>query len=88
MHRIPRLIRLAFSVAAFLFVLMFLLRLTTWMYFRPPGTGFDDAFSSFVLGFRYDAREVGIVCLLILLLGSIPVLHPYNTARGRIVAQT
>jgi len=88
MHRIPRLIRLIFSVAIFLFVLMFLLRLTTWWYFHPPGLSFGSAFSSFTMGFRYDAREVAIVCVLLLLLGSIRPLHPYTTPTGRVLAMT
>ncbi|HEY4148658.1 MAG TPA: sulfatase-like hydrolase/transferase [Chitinophagaceae bacterium] len=85
---IPRLIRWIFSVAVFLFVLMFLARLCTFWYFRPAGLGFGAAFSSFTLGFRYDAREVAIVCLLLLLLGSAPPLHPYNTRRGRVISLT
>lgn len=88
MHRIPRLIRLIISVALFLFVLMFLLRLTTWGYFHPPGDSFGADLSSFIMGFRFDAREVAILCVLLLLLGSLPFLHPYNTRRGRVLALT
>lgn len=83
MHRIPRLARLILSVAVFLFVLMFLLRLTTWWYFHPPGAGFGGDFSSFTMGFRYDAREIGILCVVLLLLGSLRPLHPYTTKAGR-----
>ena len=88
MAAIPRLVRWIFSVAVFLLVLMFLLRLCAWWYFKPAELSFGGAFSAFVLGFRYDAREVSILCLLLLLFGSIPALHPYKTGRGRILGFT
>jgi len=83
MHTIPRLIRWIFSVALFLFVLMFIMRLAAYWYFKPPDLSFNGALKSFILGFRFDAREVGIVCLLLLLIGSVPALHPFKTRAGR-----
>jgi len=76
MQTIPRLIRWIVLVALFFFIVMFLLRLATWVYFAPPGIHATEVLGSFWLGFRFDAREVGIVCLLMLILGSIPALHP------------
>jgi phosphoglycerol transferase MdoB-like AlkP superfamily enzyme len=35
------------------------------------------------MGFRYDAREISIVCLLLLLTGSLPFLHPFRSKAGR-----
>jgi phosphoglycerol transferase MdoB-like AlkP superfamily enzyme len=88
MHRIPRLSRLVIAVALFLFALMFLLRLAVWCFFHQPGEGLGSDFPAFVMGFRFDAREVAILCVLLLLLGSIPFLHPYKTQRGRVVVLT
>jgi len=88
MHRIPRLSRLVIAVAFSLFALMFLLRLAVWCFFHQPGEGFGSDFSAFIMGFRFDAREVAILCVLLLLLGSIPFLHPYQTRRGRVLVLT
>ncbi|MFT3933728.1 MAG: sulfatase-like hydrolase/transferase [Chitinophagaceae bacterium] len=83
MQSLPRLFRWIFTVAVFFFVLMFLLRLVAFTYFAPPELTFGHALSSFWLGFRFDAREVGVLCLLILLLGSIPSLHPFTRNGGK-----
>ncbi|MEP6725903.1 MAG: sulfatase-like hydrolase/transferase [Bacteroidota bacterium] len=85
MQRIPRLIRWIISVALLFFILMFILRVVTCIYFAPPGLHAADAIKSFWLGFRFDAREVGVVCLLLLIFGSIPVLHPFTTKAGKTV---
>jgi phosphoglycerol transferase MdoB-like AlkP superfamily enzyme len=83
MQTIPRLIRWIVLVALFFFILMFLLRVATFVYFAPPGLHAGDAIKSFWLGFRFDAREIGIVCLLILITGSVPALHPFTSKAGK-----
>ncbi|MEP6748502.1 MAG: LTA synthase family protein [Bacteroidota bacterium] len=83
MHTIPRLIRWIVAVALFFFILMFLLRVTTYFYFAPPALHITGAIKSFWLGFRFDAREIGIVCLLILIFGSVPALHPFAAKAGK-----
>ena len=83
MQKIPRLTRWILSVALFLFVLMFFLRLSAYWYFAPPGSSFSVALKSFWLGFRFDARETGILCLILLLSGSVPALHPFSTRAGK-----
>jgi phosphoglycerol transferase MdoB-like AlkP superfamily enzyme len=83
MQTIPRLVRWIFSVALFLFVLMFLMRLAAYWYFKPVDLSFNNALKSFWLGFRFDAREVGIISLLLLLIGSVPALHPFKTRIGK-----
>ncbi|MEP7279665.1 MAG: sulfatase-like hydrolase/transferase [Bacteroidota bacterium] len=83
MQRIPRLFRWIVSVALFFFVLMLLMRMITFIYFAPPGIWGAGLAKSFLLGFRYDAREVGILCLLLLITGSIPPLHPFSTRAGK-----
>ena len=83
MQTIPRLIRWIVLVALFFFILMFLLRVTTYIYFAPPGVHAGDVLKSFWLGFRFDAQEVGIVCLLLLITGSVPRLHPFGSKAGK-----
>jgi phosphoglycerol transferase MdoB-like AlkP superfamily enzyme len=83
MQTIPRLIRWIILVALFFFILMFLLRVSSFIYFAPPGLHVTGALKSFWLGFRFDAREIGIVCLLLLIFGSIPALHPFTTKAGK-----
>ena len=83
MQSIPRLVRWIFSVAIFLFVLMSLMRIAAYWYFSPPGLTVTQSLKAFWLGFRYDAREVSIISLLLLLLGSVPALHPFKTKAGK-----
>ena len=83
MQTIPRLVRWIVSVALFFFILMFLLRVMAYMYFAPPALHVADALQSFWLGFRFDAREVGIVCLLMLMAGSVAPLHPFAGKAGK-----
>lgn len=83
MQTIPRLTRWLVQVALFFFILMFVLRLITFFYFAPPGLHTGKVPGAFWLGFRYDAREVGILCLLLLIIGSVPALHPFTTKAGK-----
>lgn len=82
MNSIPRLTRWIFLVAIFLFVLLFFFRMIIWWSFSPPDLTFSSTLRSFWMGFRYDAREVAIVCLLLLLTGSLPFLHPFRNKSG------
>ena len=88
MNRIPRLIRWIISTALLFFALMFVLRIAAFIYFAPPGQRLVNAFPSFWLGFRFDAREVGVLGLLLLLLGAVPALHPFTKSAGKTVAFT
>lgn len=83
MQTIPRLVRWIVLVALFFFILMFLLRLATWAYFAPAGIHAAELLKAFWLGFRFDAREIGIVCLLMLIIGSIPACHPFASRNGK-----
>ncbi len=83
MQAIPRLTRWLIFIALLFLLLMTLLRLAAYVYFAPPGSSIGDAAQAFVLGFRYDAREVSILCLLLLIAGSVPALHPFRTRAGK-----
>jgi len=85
MQSIPRLIRWILITALFFFVLMLVLRIAAFVTFAPPGLHARDALSAFWLGFRFDAREVGLVSLLLLITGSVPVLDPFTRKAGKTV---
>jgi phosphoglycerol transferase MdoB-like AlkP superfamily enzyme len=85
MHKIPRLIRWIGCLAILFFVWMFLMRSVAWWYFKPIGSSLFVPLKVLWMGFRYDAREVGILVLFLLLLGSLPFLHPFHSKTGRMV---
>jgi phosphoglycerol transferase MdoB-like AlkP superfamily enzyme len=88
MHTVPRLARWILAIAVFLFILMSVMRLATWWYFSPADLSVSSALSAFWMGIRYDAREIGIICLLLLLPGSIGRLHPFASKAGKRVSLT
>ncbi len=88
MQQIPRHIRWIISVAILFFIWMFLMRLVTWWYFKPAGVSFTASLPVFWLGFRFDAREVGILSLLLLTTGAIPFLHPFQKKAGKLINKT
>jgi len=67
MKRIPRLVRWIIATAIFFLLLMFLLRVGTYNTFKLPGAREQQVARAFWLGFRFDARIVGILSLLLLL---------------------
>lgn len=87
MHKIPRLIRWIGCLAILFLVWMFLMRCIAWWFFKPSDAPFFAPMPVLWMGFRYDAREAGILTLLMLVLGSLPFLHPFQTKAGKIVAK-
>ena len=83
MSQIPRLSRWIASIALLFFVLMLLLRVAAFMYFAPPGLYAASMGKVFWLGFRFDAREVGILGLVLLVTGSIAAWHPFSSRTGK-----
>ena len=83
MVRVPRLIRWILILDLFFMVVMSLLRLGTWFFFKTGQISFSDSIPAFVLGLRYDARIVAVFSLIMLLLGSISSIHPFHSSRGR-----
>ena len=81
--KIPKLIRWIFSSGIIFLVVMTLLRLLFFVYFPKQGNHFSDVLPSFVLGLRYDLRDVCILCLLLLILGGIPFFDPFGTGKGK-----
>ncbi|NOT52359.1 MAG: hypothetical protein HOP10_13905, partial [Chitinophagaceae bacterium] len=79
-----RLLRFLWLAGLFYLVLLTLFRVVFHIIFTPAGE--QNLFTSFLLGFRYDARIVGVFLLIILLLGTIRFFKPFtNTVSRRIL---
>jgi hypothetical protein len=64
----------------FILLLAFtVLRLITFINFRPEHLSLNDALPSFLLGLRYDIRWICIVLAPLLLVGSIPAVSPFTS---------
>jgi hypothetical protein len=83
MIKVPKLIRWIFATGIIFLLLMFLLRIALFLVFSSQGNSFSGVFPSFILGLRYDIQIICIVLVLLLLAGSLPFLHPFETNRGR-----
>ncbi len=84
--KIPKLIRWIFSTGIIFLLIMMVLRVILFVVFSKQGNHTSQLADSFVLGLRYDLRDVCILCLLLMILGSFPALHPFQTTRGRKLA--
>jgi len=81
LQRIPRLLRWIFSVLLLLLLVMTLARFIVFWKFNPPGKAFSG--SAFIMGFRFDARVLAIIGLLMLLLCALPFLNPFKNGNAR-----
>ena len=81
LQRIPKLLRWIFSVLLILLVVMTFSRLIILWTYNPPGKAFSG--SAFILGFRYDARVVCIIGLVMMLLCAIPFFNPFKNYNAR-----
>jgi phosphoglycerol transferase MdoB-like AlkP superfamily enzyme len=75
---------LVFIALVFL-VLMSLARLILFVVYTSPQQTFGSSLPAFWLGLRYDLRDVGILSVVLLLLGSVPFLNPFSTRLGKVV---
>ncbi len=62
---------------------MSLLRLTLFVAYSRQGHSFSSVLPSFLLGIRYDLRYAGILEAVLLVMGSITLLNPFRSARGK-----
>ena len=74
--RIPRLLRWITSVLLIFAGLMTLLRLLFFFRYNPPGKPFSG--SAMLMGLRFDLKFACIMAVCILVLCSIPLLHPFK----------
>ena len=81
LQRIPKLLRWIFSVVFFLLIVMTISRFLIYWKFNPPGKAFSG--SAFIMGFRFDARIVCVVGLMMILLCAIPRLNPFKNYKAK-----
>ena len=81
--KIPRYIQWIVLTGFIFLILMSLLRLVLVLSFKIPSNTSTPFFNVFLLGLRYDLRDVCIASLLIFLIGSVPALHPFEKKWGR-----
>src|ERR1700688_4803136 len=84
--KIPKLIRWIFGTAVIFLLIMTGLRLGLFFSFSRQGNHFGDVLPAFILGVRYDLREVCILCLLLMIVGSFSFLHPFRGGTGKKIA--
>lgn len=80
---LPRYMRWLVFIALVFLVLMSLARLILYLSHKSPQQTFGYSFPAFWLGLRYDLRDVGILCVVLLLLGAIPLFDPYKGRWGK-----
>lgn len=81
MSSIPRLIKWIFLLAVLFLGLMTLARWGYYTSFRLAGS--NNPLPAFWLGFRYDARIVAVVMLILLIIGSFARLNPFRSRHSR-----
>ena len=84
--KIPRYIQWLIISGIIFLLLMSLLRLVLVLSYKIPSNNTTPFFNVFILGLRYDLRDVCIACLILFLLGTIPALHPFEKKWGRRVS--
>jgi phosphoglycerol transferase MdoB-like AlkP superfamily enzyme len=84
MMKWPRIIQLSLLITFSLLLLMSLFRLTMYLYFPAPEGKHEHILNAFILGLRYDLRDVCIAVLPFFLLGSIKKFSPFNSHTARI----
>src|SRR5689334_743959 len=80
--KFPRVIKLSLVIGIFLLLLMSLLRLLLYWYFPKPAGDHTMVAHGFLLGIRYDLRDVCIILLPFLVFGSIRKCSPFETSRA------
>lgn len=81
LQRIPKLLRWIFSVLLILLIVMTISRLIIFWKFNPPGKAFSG--SAFIMGFRFDARIICVIGLVMMLLCAIPAVNPFKNLNAK-----
>jgi|KBSMisStaDraftv2_1062788.scaffolds.fasta_scaffold00460_17 phosphoglycerol transferase MdoB-like AlkP superfamily enzyme len=85
---LSRLMRWILLLSIFFVLLLLLLRAALYLWFPRPANGAISSWPAFNLGFHYDIRWVSLVALVVLVLGSIPILNPFRKNTARIIWMT
>ena len=83
MAKIPKLIRWIIWTGLTFLVLFTLMRLGLFILSDQQSYGLSKLGGAFFLGLRYDLRMICWLLILVLILGSIPDLHPFLSKRGK-----
>ncbi|WEK35211.1 MAG: sulfatase-like hydrolase/transferase [Candidatus Pseudobacter hemicellulosilyticus] len=83
LRRLPALVRWVLTVGLVFLLLFTLMRLGLFLYFNKQGYTLGGLPDAFWLGLRFDLRTISIVLLALLVLGSLPWLHPFDSRYGR-----
>jgi phosphoglycerol transferase MdoB-like AlkP superfamily enzyme len=83
MVKIPKLIRWILWTGLIFLVLFTCMRLGLFILSNQQSYGLSKLGGAFFLGLRYDLRMISILLLAMLILGSIPPLHPFTGARSK-----
>jgi phosphoglycerol transferase MdoB-like AlkP superfamily enzyme len=75
-----RVLRWALYTGLFFLLLMTLLRLAFFIAFKQVHLSWAAATDSFILGFRYDLRAACVLMLTMLILGSMRLFNPFESA--------
>ncbi|WP_315821926.1 hypothetical protein [Paraflavitalea speifideaquila] len=81
--KLPTLIRWMLWTGLILLILFTLMRLGLYLFFNKQGNSLGELGGTFWLGLRYDLRTVSLLLMLMLIIGSLPWLHPFTSKGGR-----
>ena len=80
---LPRYMRWIITVSLFFLVLMSLGRVILFLTAKSQQSPISESIPALLMGIRYDLREVGILGVFMLLLGSIKPFHPFDSRFGK-----
>lgn len=85
LRSIPRQIRWLLFISLVFLLLMSVARIALFSFFKTSGQTVFHALPAFWLGVRYDLRDVGILFVFLLFLGTIPLFRPFDRRLGKTV---
>jgi len=88
MSNIPKLTRWIFWTGLIFLALFTFMRLGLYFFSNQQSYGLSKLGGAFFLGLRYDLRMIAILLIPMLLLGSIPFLHPFTSKLGKKIWMT
>jgi phosphoglycerol transferase MdoB-like AlkP superfamily enzyme len=81
--KVPRYIQWIVLTGIIFLLLMSLMRMALVLSFTIPTNNHTPFADVFLLGLRFDIRDVCIALLLLFIIGTIPALHPFEKKWGR-----
>ncbi len=84
--KIPKLIRWIFWTGIIFLLCMTLFRVAFFILFSGEDNHLSNSIQAFVLGLRYDLRDVCLVLLVLLIIGSFSKLNPFQSRLGKRLA--